>query len=150
MKFYLTLLAAALALTACGDDDKPKKKKVQAESVAETPAPVAAPETQPQPQPVAQTQPEETPAEPTPTPLPTDEQSGYKAYIEQPAPVVESAPVIQQPIEQPIEQQVTLPPDSTTTAPSIQNNVSNSEVQIIYPPISDLPAVLSTGPAKSN
>lgn len=148
MKFYLTLLAAALALTACGDDDKPKKKKVQAESVAETPAPVATPETQPQPQPqpVAQTQPEETPAEPTPTPLPTDEQSGYKAYIEQPAPVVESAPVIQQPIEQ----QVTLPPDSTTTAPSIQNNVSNSEVQIIYPPISDLPAVLSTGPAKSN
>lgn len=86
MKTYLLLLASALALTACGDDDKPKKKKAETQQVkpteAATPAPTPAPVAQPAPQAPAQ---DLTVTEPTPVALPTDAQSGYKEYIEMPA-----------------------------------------------------------------
>lgn len=89
MKRTIGWLAMALALGACGDD-KPKKKKAQAATaaVATTTTAVAtaevaqtAPAPEPSPVPPAQTVAAEQPAY-TPVELPTDEQSGYKAYIE--------------------------------------------------------------------
>lgn len=87
MKTYLLLLASALALTACGDDEKPKKKNIENQQVtpkasveqAATPEPQQAEAAPPAP---AQ---DLSPTEPTPVAMPTDEQSGYKEYIEMPA-----------------------------------------------------------------
>lgn len=85
MKYHFALwVLGALALSACGDDEKPKKKKAQAasavEQVVQQPEPVIVP--QPQPQPEVVHQPEPVPEVVSTTELPTDAQSGYKAYIE--------------------------------------------------------------------
>lgn len=83
MKTYLLLLASALALTACGDDNKPKKKKAETQQIKPTETAPTAPAPVPQAAPPATVATHDV-AEPTPVALPTDVQSGYKEYIEMP------------------------------------------------------------------